>query len=115
MSQAQNQSIVDQLAGGETELFTSANYANAKGTKVEPAVRINATGCGWGGVPARAVALILKHPELAKKALAQCVADLKDQAKVKALLDAKKAKLAGKSTGKAVAASDDLDEMLAAV
>lgn len=108
----QTADVIDQLAGGTSDLFTAANFANGKATEVQPAIRINATGCGWGSVPARAVALILKHPDLAKAALRQSVAELADPAKVKAILGAKRAKLSGKGKAPAVAGADDLDAML---
>ena len=109
---AQTSNVVDQLAGDVEELFTAANYANSKGDKVEPAIRVNATGCGWGSVPAKAVALILKHPDKARRALEQSVLDLKDQTKVQTLLAAKRAKNAAKAGGKTQADDTSLDNMM---
>jgi hypothetical protein len=56
--------------------------------------------------------LILKNQDLAKAALRQSVSDLQDPAKVKAILDAKRAKLSGKKTPAPAVAADDLDAML---
>lgn len=113
-----NSSAVDQLAGDATELFQATGYANKQRTEIVPAIRVNAPGCGWGSVPARVIALTLKHPEQARKALERVIALKNDPAEAKAIIDAAKAKDAAKKAkakAKATTAeqsSDELDGMM---